>query len=155
MNEFIKKNSKYIIGVILVISIGWGIYSGINSRIINGKLREAERNLTDLGEKISVADSTIRSLKDDNNRFKEIIDRSDERFAILDEIQRGIASGNRRTEEIYRSIAGGITKIQSGLSGIEKNFGKLDNTINQLGDSMDGNLDLIREGLEILNGVSK
>ena len=152
---FIKKNYKYIVIIILTLSMGYSIFTGINNRNITRRLSEAEGYLRDAREKILIANGTIELLKNDNIRLEDIVKRNEERDRKLDEIQRVLEFGNRRAEEIYRGLTAGIIKIQSGFSGIEKGIGKLEGSIIQVGSSMDGSLELIYEGLAILNGLQK
>lgn len=154
--QFIKKNYKYLlVGLILISALGWSIYSGILNNDTNRRLQQVEGNLGNLGEKISASNILIGELKADSSKSTEIVGRIEGGLSKLDTISRAVEAGNRRQEEIYRGLAGAITKIQSGLIGLEGGLGKLSKDLGELGNSMDGNLELISEGLEILNGLPK
>lgn len=159
MNEiitFIKKNWKAVgIGILVLLFVGNGIFSGILNINSNRRLQQTQNNLREFGEKVSATNSLIGELKTDNSGLTEIAGRIETRVTKIDDIYRAVEAGNRRQEEIYRGIAAGISKVQNGLSGIESNVGKLSKDFGQLGDSFSGSLDLINEGIAILNGLPK
>lgn len=159
MNEiiiFIKKNWKAIgIGILVLLFIGNSVFSGILNINSNRRLSEAQNNIREFGEKVSATNSLVGELKADNSGIAEIAGRIETRVTKIDDIYRAVEAGNRRQEELARGIAAGISKVQNGLSGIESNVGKLSKDFNQLGDSFSGSLDLINEGLAILNGLPK
>ena len=159
MNEiitFIKKHWKVIdIGILVLLFIGNSIFSGILNINSNRRLREAQNNLREFGEKVSASNILIGELKADNSGITEIAGRIEIRVTKIDDIYRAVEAGNRRQEELARGITAGISKIQNGLSSIESNIGKLSADFGQLGDSFSGSLDLINEGIAILNGLPK
>lgn len=159
MNEiitFIKKNWKVInIGILVLLFIGNSIFSGILNINSNRRLREAQNNIREFGEKVSASNILIGELKADNSGITEIAGRIEIRVTKIDDIYRAVEAGNRRQEELARGITAGISKVQNGLSGIESNLGKLSADFGQLGDSFSGSLDLINEGIAILNGLPK
>lgn len=159
MNEiitFIKKNWKVInIGILVLFFIGSSIFTGILNINSNRRLQQTQNYIREFGEKVSATNSLIGELKVDNSGIAEIAGRIETRVTTLDDIYRAVEAGNRRQEEIYRGITAGVSKIQNGLGGIESNIGKLSKDFGQFGDSFSGSLDLINEGLSILNGLPK
>lgn len=153
---FVKTHWKAIgISILVLFFIGSGIFSGILNFNSNRRLQQTQSYLREFGEKISATNILIGELKADNSGLTEIAGRIETRVTKIDGISRAIENNARRQEEIYRGITAGINKVQSGLSGIESNISKLSKDFGQLGDSFSGSLDLINEGLSILNGLPK
>jgi len=151
---WIKANYKKI-GIILFIifCVIWIIWSGWNNYNSSIRLRGIETNLANLGAVISSQDSSIRELQSDYNRIAEISSKWEAGLGKLDQISRAIEAGNRRSEEIYRGLTGSITSLKGGFSSIESDLNKLSADLKGFGTAEGSDLELIRQALEILNGV--
>lgn len=154
MNAFIQKHWKNIlIGCVIILLGGYGIYSGIVSADYARKLRQADDDIQELGIEILASRELISQLQNYDKQFAEINRRWAERDKRLEELARSITESNRRENELNNRIAEGIGRIESGLRNAQSDIGKLGNYVDGLSISMGGSFDLIQQGIEILSGV--
>jgi len=143
---------KFIIGFCFVLCIVAAIWSGsyFAGNQYRTKIREVENNLRGLEYEIRASNNTIEQLKTDNQILTDISRKWTERDSRIAELYKLVEDGNRREEEITRSIAGGIGRIEGGFIIIKSNITLLGSQIDGVGIALDGGLELIREGTDII-----
>lgn len=146
--EYIKKT--WFLFVVILGILCWGVYTRITATNTERRYRTVEAELIGLREKISGYESLVGQLQQHNSELTAISARWTERDKILGDIYKELATGNRRQEEIARSLTGAIVGLKGGLSTIDAAVTKLGKDNTNITAELAGSSELIQQSLAII-----
>ena len=154
MSEFFKKNWMFVLGgFVLVLILGWSIYSAVLIHSLSGRLRQVDDNIQGLGQQISATNILVNSVATGQEAINGTISTITDGYKRIDNIERLIIEGNKREAELGNQLAGRIDSVQVGLGKISTTVGSFGQNLDGLAISVQGSSDLIRQGIEIMAGL--